>query len=306
MKKFAPSLTLMMFALIALLMSCKKESVQSENKNADSSFTFVYLTDIHLYPDKGAPEAFQQVIDTVNKMDPDFVMTGGDLIMDALGQRYENADSLYRLYNTYASQFKMPVYNTIGNHEVFGLYEASGVDTTHNFYNEKLYEARIGKKYYAFDHKGWRFMVLDAIGQTPGRKYIGYIDSMQVDWIKQELQQLNKSTPIALSVHIPFLTVLTELQEGALVPNGKGIIINNAKEVLELFQDHNLKLVLQGHLHYLEDIYVNGIHFITAGAVSGSWWNGPRMGVEEGFLKVEVQGEDFDWEYIDYGWDAMQ
>ena len=68
--------------------------------------------------------------------------------------------------------------------------------------------------------------------------------------------------------------------------------------------DHNLKLVLQGHLHYLEDIKVNGVNFITVGAVSARWWNGPNHGVEEGFLMISTEGDDFDYEYIDYGWEV--
>jgi hypothetical protein len=131
------------------------------------------------------------------------------------------------------------------------------------------------------------------------------IDSTQIEWIKQDLHNLDRNTPIALSVHIPFLTVFPEVDQGALASNSKGLVINNSKEVLELFENHNLKLVLQGHLHFLEDIYVKGTHFITAGAVSGSWWNGPRDGLEEGFLKVDVSGHDFNWEYVDYGWEAM-
>ena len=70
------------------------------------------------------------------------------------------------------------------------------------------------------------------------------------------------------------------------------------------FWGYNLKLVLQGHLHFLEDINVNNqVHFITAGAVSGRWWNNkPGDTPQEGFLMVHVDGDDFQWEYVDYGW----
>lgn len=297
-----PLYILLIFVLSA---SCKGPGQKSEN-NKDEAFTFVYLTDIHLEYGRNAPEGFQKAIDTINEMNPDFVLTGGDLIADALGQSYERADSLYKLYNKMAGEFNMPVYNTMGNHEVFGLYESSGVDPSHSMYGEKMYEEKIGKKFYSFNHNGWQFMVLDAIGQTDQRRYTGHIDSAQLGWIQRELQQLSPETPIVLSVHIPFLTVFTELDQGALTPNAKNMVINNAKEVLEIFRDYNLKLVLQGHLHYLEDIYVRGTHFITSGAVSGSWWNGPRKGTEEGFLKVDVNGDEFDWEYVDYGWEAAK
>ncbi|MBU1475570.1 MAG: metallophosphoesterase, partial [Acidobacteria bacterium] len=55
---------------------------------------------------------------------------------------------------------------------------------------------------------------------------------------------------------------------------------------------------------FLEDIYVNGIHFITGGAVSANWWDGPRNGMEEGFLLVECEGDSIEWEHVDFGWDV--
>jgi hypothetical protein len=45
------------------------------------------------------------------------------------------------------------------------------------------------------------------------------------------------------------------------------------------------------------------VHFITGGAVSGKWWaNDADSKPEEGFVMVHVNGEDLDWEYVDYGW----
>ena len=73
---------------------------------------------------------------------------------------------------------------------------------------------------------------------------------------------------------------------------------------MEIVKDHNLKLVLQGHLHWLEDIHVMGkTRYITGGAVAGRpSWKGKRHG-EEGFLKINIVGTDISWVFIDYGWD---
>ena len=91
---------------------------------------------------------------------------------------------------------------------------------------------------------------------------------------------------------------------GSTAPNGRGSVVTNSKELLDLFRDHNLKLVLQGHLHSCEDIAVRGTHFITGGAVSGGWWKGAHRGFEEGFLMVHVTGNEIETEYIDYGWEV--
>jgi predicted phosphodiesterase len=79
-------------------------------------------------------------------------------------------------------------------------------------------------------------------------------------------------------------------------------VITNGKEVMALLRTRNLKLVLQGHQHYLEDIEVDGVHFITGGAVSAAWWGGPNGTLQEGFLIVNVKGENITWEYKDFGW----
>ncbi|MBA7532153.1 hypothetical protein ES705_24379 [subsurface metagenome] len=127
-----------------------------------------------------------------------------------------------------------------------------------------------------------------------------------MDWLKQDLNSVDKNTPIAISVHIPFITVQTQLLQGPLAPNSPGSVITNGQEVLELFKDFNLKLVLQGHLHFLEDIYAQGIHFITGGAVSAAWWNGQRNGMEEGFLLVKISDDELTWDYIDFGWEVEE
>jgi Icc protein len=286
-----------------LILSCQNQKTDSE-KPSGKTFSFAFITDIHIQPEKRAVEGFQMAIDTINKLKPDFVITGGDLIMDALAQTEGRADTLYNLYLETSRGINMPVYNTIGNHELFGIYEKSGIDPSHELYGEKMFENRIGKRYYAFNHKGWRFYILDSVDETEERSYYGFIDQGQIDWLKQDLSTVDNTTPLAVSVHIPFITVQTQLSDGVLAPNSPGLVITNANEVLELFRDYNLKLVLQGHLHFLEDIFTQGIHFITGGAVCAAWWNGPNHGMEEGFLLVRVSDDKVNWDYIDFGWEV--
>ena len=148
-------------------------------------------------------------------------------------------------------------------------------------------------------------MILDSVGETEDRKYIGLVDSVQMEWIKDDLARVDKDMPIVISVHIPFITVMVQLRNGPLAEIEKSMVTHNSQEVLDLFRNHNLKLVLQGHLHFLEHLYVNEIHFITGGAVSAGRWKGPTNGVEEGYVVVYVKGKGFDWEYFDYGWEAQ-
>jgi predicted phosphodiesterase len=82
--------------------------------------------------------------------------------------------------------------------------------------------------------------------------------------------------------------------------------VSNFKEVWDMFEGKNLKLVLQGHMHLYEEIKIRDVQFITAGAVSARWWSGPYHGTQEGYLLIKTDGDDFFWEYVDYGWDVKQ
>lgn len=285
--------------ILVLMISCHRGV---RELSSPDDFSFVFMTDIHVQPERNAEAGFRAAIDTVNKINPDFVITGGDLIMDALEQTYGRADKLYNIYEGLAEEFNMPVYNTLGNHEIFGIYDGSGVPKDHPEYGKKMFENRLGNRYESFDHKGWHFMVLDGVLDTEKSRYIGMVDEEQMNWIREDLTEVDKSTPIVLSTHIPLLTVFSQIYSGATVPNDSGLVVVNAKEVIELFDNHNLKIVLQGHLHTIEDIYVNGTHYITGGAVSGAWWTGPNNNFEEGFVLVRVRDKEFEWEYIDYLW----
>lgn len=286
--------------LLAAFFTCSVNILSQTSK--EESFSFVFCTDIHVQPERNAVQGFTQAIDTINKLKPAFVLTGGDLIMDALGQTYGRADSLYNLYHEVSKKFQVPVYNTIGNHEIYGIYKKSGADPTHPEYGEKMYENRLGKSYYSFEHKGWKFIVINSIEDTRKNKYVGLVDEEQIEWIKKELTLTDPKTPIVISTHIPLMTIFAQKYEGSTAPNDSALVVVNSKEVLDLFKGHNLKLVLQGHLHTVEDIYVDGVHFITGGAISAGWWKGPNLGFEEGFMLISVKGDEFDWKYIDYGW----
>jgi len=149
-------------------------------------------------------------------------------------------------------------------------------------------------------------MILNSIDDKGNDRYIGRIDSAQIEWIRKELNITDRVTPIVLCTHIPFISANAQKYEGTTVANDSSSVIYNGKEVLDMFNGYNLKMVLQGHLHSLEDIYIDGIHFVTGGAVSSGWWNGPTKGIEEGFLLLSVKDNDISWKYIDYGWEVKK
>lgn len=305
--KLLVKLAVIFFCVSGILVAQPTKAVQPESDA--TSFSFVFMTDIHIQPRQNAVEGFEQAISLANSLHPDFVITGGDLVMDALAQPFEIADSLFRLYVKTSKRFKVPVYNTIGNHEHFGVYKESKVSTTHPEYGSKMFERYLGKPYYSFNHKGWHFIILNSVAITSQRRYIGLIDKQQMEWIEHDLANIAPTTPIIVSSHIPLISLWTPVFEGNMKVNDSSTVVTNAQEVLKLFSGYNLRLVLQGHQHFYEDITYQfdgqSLRFITAGAVCASWWNGPERGLQEGFLKIDIKGSDIETRYIDYQWDAV-
>lgn len=291
-----------------LLLLIVNFSFVSCNKQSGEKFSFVFMTDIHLQPEGFAIEGFDHAINHINQLQPDFVITGGDLVMDALGQKYSRADSLYNLYIETVKKIHAPVYNTIGNHEVFGVYEKSGVSPDQPEYGKKMFRKRLGNgsTYHSFNYKGWHFMQLDGIGLTDHHSYYGHIDSTQIEWIKKDLAKVSPVTPIVVSVHIPFYSIIAQVTDKPTAANGEGAVITNGNEVLKLFNGHNLKMVLSGHHHWMEEIKFRGVDYINVPAVSAGWWRGPNRGFTEGFAVIDIDGDKFTWRYEDYGWHAPQ
>jgi len=117
-----------------------------------------------------------------------------------------------------------------------------------------------------------------------------------------DISKTEKKTPTVIITHIPLLTLQSQYFYGSLAPNSQGDVIVNSKEVLNLFKDSNLKLVLQGHLHYYEKLEIIDKTFITGGAVCASWWEGPYNGTQEGFVVLDIDGDKFNAVYHDYDW----
>ena len=287
-------------------------ALQTFSQPTKPDFSFIFMTDIHYQTKRGADEAFQIAIDTANQLEADFVLTGGDLVYDVLRGNFEKSEALFNGYKGAIKGLNMPIYHCIGNHELFAIYEESPEDSTHVDYRYGMFERHFGDSYYSFDHKGWHFMVLNTL-DVKGKRYIGLVNDEEIEWIKNDLSKVDKNTPIAIAMHIPLVCTYKQIypkNPPTEVPNE--LWVHNRKEVLDLFKDHNLRLALQGHMHWIEDLNIQGrTRFITGGSIAGrpSWRRADDRedGVyydEEGFMLIKVKGEQIDWKYIDIGWEA--
>jgi 3',5'-cyclic AMP phosphodiesterase CpdA len=270
--------------------------------SSSSSFRFVHFTDTHIQPELRAGEGCRAAFRKINKTGADFAICGGDLVFDAAAQEKPRARMVYDLYLDTAKEIEMPVHSAVGNHDIFGTAVKGGLKSDPE-YGKKMFEDRIGKRYYSFAHKGWQFLVLDSISITAEGGFIGKIDEEQLAWLRGEVARIGARTPVVLTTHVPLVSAVLQI-----VPDSwatpQGYMISNSREVLDILAPLNLKAVLQGHTHIRETVLYNGCQYITSGAVCGNWWKGARLGHPEGFGVLTVSGGEIAWSYETYGFVA--
>lgn len=277
---------------------------------APRKYRFVHMTDMHVQPERNGEAGFRAAIRAVNGLDPqpDLVITGGDLVMDALEQDYRRADGLFKLFESCCREFDMPVHHCIGNHDIFGWYPKSGVSSNHPEFGKKMFEQRLGtgRSYSSFDHNGWHFILLDSIQWDENTAdYYGRIDPEQLNWLKADLLRTGKKTPVVVVTHLVLASIRRQVYNGSNDALPPTLGITNSMDVLNLLEGYNLKFILQGHLHKWEHCHIEDRVFITSGAVSANWWKGPYDKTQEGFLVVDVEADgNYRFDYHDYGWEV--
>jgi 3',5'-cyclic AMP phosphodiesterase CpdA len=256
--------------------------------SAQKDFSFVFLPDLHLRSDSAVLATFEKTVLQVNSLHPDFVITGGDMIYTAKNVNDMKAKILFDLMDSEFKKFDMPVYLTKGNHEIVGVLAESGIDSTNPNYGNRMYEQRYGNRYKTFMHSDWKFFLLDGIKIVEKvRNYSEEVDSIQINWIKKELSLTDRSTPIVVIIHPPFIN------PEAILSSGRPVMSKKMEEVLNLFKGYNLKIVLFGHNHTYMNLYLHGVHYIEGGSTSDG-----TPPFDDGFLFIRIKNGVEDIQFI--------
>jgi len=267
-------------------------------------FSFIFLTDCHEQPELDGIHGTDLAMREARKIEADFAIQGGDHVFDALGVSKERATQLFDLYGKTEQDLGLKVHHTIGNHDCFGVYTASGVPTTDPQYGKKMYTERFGPTYYSFQHKGVHFAVLDSIGITPDRFYEARMDDDQLAWLGKELAAVPAGEPIVVVTHIPLVTAVPSYTVPTpQAAHGNGFV--NGPAAIKLFEGRNVLAVLQGHTHVNEEVVWHGVPYLTSGAVCGNWWHGTRLGTPEGFTVVTISGGKLSTRYVPTGFKSV-
>lgn len=226
------------------------------------SFRFIHASDTHI--SAASVERTRRLRAMVDSIRPAFVLITGDLVRDALRVPEEEARGYYELLLRELETFSVPVHVVPGNHEKFGIERASSlIPTDHPLYGNRMYRHYLGPNYYAFSYGGVRFLGLDSVDYED-QWYHGHLDSIQLGWLREEIEGLPSGAPVVTFNHIPFVSA-AGARRGYEVGGAAPPLIRidgveryrhnvyNHEEVLSLIGDH-LEVALAGHIHMFEQI----------------------------------------------------
>jgi len=268
---------------------------------------FAFFTDVHARTEWQTPLAMGMAAQAINARRPELIVAGGDLITDGFQSAAAAVEPRWDAYLEMQAAIRARVEPVIGNHDLVAAIPEDGSPASPDPREQFRTRLGVSRSYRSFDADGYRFFLLDSVFVTGGElKYEGRVDGEQLEWLRAELETLDPRTPIVLATHIPLVTAMYQVTEGATFSSRANRVIVNNRQVLELFDRHNLLLVLQGHLHVDEMIRWRGTTFITGGAVCGKWWRGAWHGTSEGFGTVTLRKGRAEWKYHSYGWEARR
>ena len=270
----------------------------SQQTNKQGKIRFAYLTDIHVKPDPIAERGMAKAFHHAQSLKPsvDFIINGGDSIMDSLEADKQKTHTQWDIFHTILQkENSLPVYHCIGNHDVWGWFIKNDKPEMDKLYGKQwvVETLQLPGRYYSFVKNKWHFIVLDSTQLNPAGGYIAYIDAEQLRWLQQELEQA-KDKFICIVSHIPILSICAGLFFDKTETNGdlkiqRNLMHTDFISLKKLFLAHpNIKVCLSGHIHLQDELEYLGVKYYCNGAVSGNWWKGSFQEFAPAYAVIEL------------------
>lgn len=206
---------------------------------------------------------FSLAVEQLNLMQPEFVMSVGDLI-EGYKEDPVRLAAEWREFQGYVSRLQMPFFYVPGNHDLANVTE------------ERLWQEKFGRRWFHFSYKGVLFLVLsseDPVGISAGK-----ISEEQLAYVKQALDENQTARWTMVFVHKPMWAY------GDLEKNGwlevEKLLINRPYTVFA------------GHIHKYQKFVRNGRNYYQLATTGGgSKLRGPQYGEFDQIAWVTMKPE---------------
>jgi hypothetical protein len=220
-------------------------------------FQFVVVTD---RTGGHRPGVFEKGVEKVNLLQPEFVISVGDLIEGYTTDTLE-INRQWDEFSGFVKKLEMPFFYVPGNHDLT------------NPVMEGIWKKRFGPTYYSFVYKDVLFMALNSEDQTRGAGK-GSISPPQLEWIKKNLDMHRNVKWTFLFMHQPLWA-----QEADPV---------NWFDVEKLLESRK-HTVFVGHRHHYERFERNNSQYYMLATTGGtSPLRGPQLGEFDHFVWVTM------------------
>jgi len=238
---------LMSISTGAAVMALPVRAVMPETGPDSQTFAFAQICDTQL--GFGGYEhdvrSFTQAVQQINALQPEFVVICGDLVNTP-------NETSFADFNRIKGEFTMPCYCAAGNHDV------GNKPTPMSLQN---YRKVVGKDYYAFEHHGQAFVIVNAqLWKAPVKDESAKQDA----WLEATLETAaQKNARIFIIGHHPlFIETPDEDETYYSLPVAK------RQALLDLFEKTGVVAVLGGHTHKLLVNEYKGIQLVNAETTS--------------------------------------
>lgn len=270
-----------------------------------NKFSFVNITDTQV-SSQSATDIYKYTNNALSgsltiDSSPDFILHNGDIV-----QRSQWLHQ-WRNYLNGSKQYYMnyPVAPVTGNHD--STYDTAGeYELIKHFFIDypESNDATNYGIYYSFDYANAHFIILNTDNFDHSN---GAIDETQLKWLENDLKANTKQWTI-VAMHRPMVCVRDKIDP-----------VPSRDQLLNLFNEYGVDLVIQGHEHAYEHTYpigkdeavqknaatrtengtkyyVNpeGVMFVTC-ATSGSDGKAPLDGINESFYETFSKGQAQSW-----------
>jgi len=186
----------------------------------------------------------------------EFVIHCGDLTPSGRDIEYDEVEKVF-------NDSKIPVYTTIGNHDV----KNNG---------SKEYRKRFAPLRYSFIYEGIAFVFLD----TSDLK----IDDDEIHWLGREFSKYKDAKERVIVTHVP-----------SLDPFGLGHALeeDSCEKIQKFARDNAVSAVFSGHIHAYDLRNVNGTEYLISGGAGASLVNGTHH-----YVLVRYSQGRFSYEHV--------
>lgn len=268
----------------------------------------LFFGDIHLANRTNDRSQFKKFTDDVsdfmaaNAGKKIYATTLGDMTWELY---WESNKYGYEEYLADANAIKgLTFFHTIGNHDHDMMF-AGDFDTV------TKYKKIVAPTYYSYNIGKVHYVVLDDIeckntgaGDSGSRNYVDNVVNEQLEWLEKDLAYVPHTTPVVVSGHAPFYN---DSNNGSL---------NNISALEAILSRYDDVHIFTGHTHKMynvDKLSTKNIFEHNAGAVCATWWwtgkytpgiHVAQDGAPGGYSIVNVEGEDFKWQFKGTGRDV--